>query len=443
MTSKMRILVADDSMALRVLLQGTLRAAGYEVITATNGDDLVRLAQEQVPDLLLVDLMMPMMDGYEAIRQLRNDTRTSHLPMIILTALSDSTDVVTGFDSGADDYVVKPFNTAALLARIRGHLRRDKRKPVRNPLTGLPGNVLLQVELQRNLGQKQDFSLIYVDLDNFKAFNDVYGFARGDRAIQTLADVLSQTVKSEGFLAHIGGDDFAIIYNGTEVEPLCRKIILAFEAVVRSLYDPQDVQRGYLLGHDRQGKACRFGMLSLSIAVVSADHDRFQSVDEIGKVAAELKSQAKLIPGNSYKIDERLPRERRDHRRPIALLICADDTLRSALASALRFQGYLPLATTNSKVASSLLHRMPDPALLVVDASLGEELWSFWRKLASPPPLLAIAADSAAAEAAYNAGAYASIANTADIYQVVIQLVQHLPSRPEIDQEGTKEIPDA
>ncbi|NCC34903.1 MAG: response regulator, partial [Chloroflexia bacterium] len=109
MTRPTQILIADDDPSILLLLRETLQDAGYEVRTASDGDELVRMAQEQPPDLMLIDLMMPLMDGFEAIRQLRNDTRTSHLPMIILTARSASSEVVVGFDSGADDYIVKPY----------------------------------------------------------------------------------------------------------------------------------------------------------------------------------------------------------------------------------------------------------------------------------------------------------------------------------------------
>lgn len=119
-----RILIADDEPAVRQLLELVLRSQGYDVFVTQNGDQLVRTAQEWIPDLVIVDLMMPQMDGYEAIRQLRNDTRTAHVPMLILTARSTAEDVVTGFDTGADDYVTKPFNIPELLARIRAHLRR-------------------------------------------------------------------------------------------------------------------------------------------------------------------------------------------------------------------------------------------------------------------------------------------------------------------------------
>ncbi|HMQ35519.1 MAG TPA: response regulator, partial [Chloroflexaceae bacterium] len=295
MTSHERILVADDDPSLCLLLRETLQDAGYEVLIANDGDQLVRMAQDSPPDLLLIDLMMPLMDGFEAIRQLRNDTRTSHLPMIILTARSASSEVVVGFDSGADDYIVKPYDIDVLLARIRSHLRRANKLPVRNPLTGLPGNVLLQAELERQISHGTAFSLIYIDLDNFKAFNDAYGFARGDRAIHLLASVLAEVAPREDFLGHIGGDDFAIIHYGGRAEELCQRIVAAFDARVRELYDAVDLQRGFLRGVDRHGVPRQFGLLSLSISVVSNQGHQFSSVDEISKVAAELKGAAKHI----------------------------------------------------------------------------------------------------------------------------------------------------
>src|SRR5439155_17234472 len=165
-----RILIADDELAVRQLLELVLRSQGYDVLVAQNGDQLVRMAQERVPDLVVIDLMMPYLDGYEAIRQLRNDTRTAHLPMVVLTAKSTPDDVVIGFETGADDYITKPFNIPELLARIKGHLRRASQRPVRNPLTDLAGNILLTEELKYRLKGTTPFALLYVDLDNFKAF---------------------------------------------------------------------------------------------------------------------------------------------------------------------------------------------------------------------------------------------------------------------------------
>lgn len=428
MTSRLRILIADDDPAMCSLLQETLHSAGFDVLIASNGDELVRMAQEHAPNLLLIDLMMPVMDGYEAIRQLRNDTRTAHLPMIILTARSASSDVVTGFETGADDYIVKPYDTDVLLARIRSHLRRAAQRPVHNPLTGLPGNTLLQAELEHRLTNQQDFALLYVDLDNFKAFNDAYGFARGDRAIHLLADVLADVTTTADFVGHIGGDDFAIIHANADVEALCQALIKTFDERVSTLYDEVDLQRGYLQGIDRQGMPRRFGLLSLSIAIVRTHSRHFRSVEEISKVAAELKNKAKLIPGSSYVIDRRRERksapqrERRGQDNPAALIISRDANIRSVLATTLRAQGYHPLVAADIVAAHTLLARKSDPAVLLTDAAQEEALWELWRQFATPPPLIVLTNNSDSVAAAKASGAYACVPHTSDTSQMVDQI---------------------
>lgn len=381
-----RILIADDEPAVRQLLEVVLRTqGGYDVLMAQNGDQLVRMAQEHVPDLVLIDLMMPYLDGYEAIRQLRNDTRTAHLPMIVLTAKSTPDDVVIGFETGADDYITKPFNVPELLARIKGHLRRDARQPVRNPLTGLPGNVLLTEELKYRLRQTAPFALLYVDLDSFKAFNDTYGPARGDRVIKLLAEVLTEVVKTHGvssdFIGHIGGDDFEIITSPEAIDILCPAVINAFDQRVRQLYDPDDLARGYLRGVDRQGVPRRFPIISLSIGVVTNRQRTFADHEEVSQVAAEMKQFAKQQPGSSYAVDGRGDRERsfseerRGARLPTILLISEDHALRSFLRAALQGEGYRLLEAPGVLDAHALLAHEIDVALIIADARLGDLLW--------------------------------------------------------------------
>ncbi|NNJ11927.1 diguanylate cyclase [Chloroflexales bacterium ZM16-3] len=434
MTPQARILVADDDPALCLLLRETLQDAGYEVTIAGNGDELVRMAQDQPPELILVDLMMPLMDGFEAIRQLRNDTRTAHLPMIILTARSTSSDVVTGFDSGADDYIIKPYDIDVLLARIRSHLRRAAQLPVRNPLTGMPGNVLLQAELERQLSQGHQFCLLWIDLDNFKAFNDAYGFARGDRAIHMLAHVISETAAREDFVGHIGGDDFAIVHFGNAPEELCKQLIAQFDKQVRSLYDQRDLDRGYLRGIDRHGVARQFGLLSLSIAVVTTSARTFTSVDHMSQVAAELKQAAKHISGSSYVVDRRQSappapdnsHERRGQHRPEALLIIPNEALRATIATTVRLQGYRPMIATTVVAAQGLLARHPAPALIITDVE-DPAIWKLWRTLAIPTPLIAIVTDEAAVQAAHARGATAALIVGENLGDLTDQLLLHVP----------------
>ena len=300
------ILVGDDDTNFCRLLTMLLTNAGYRVLTAHDGHALVRLAQEEMPDLLLVDLMMPQLDGYEALRQLRNDTRTAHIPMIVVTARLAPADLVSGFESGADDYVTKPVISDEFIARLKGHLRRAARRPVHSPLTGLPGNALLTEEIRYRQRHALSFALLHLDLSAFKAFNDCYGFARGDRAIHTLAEVLRATVSDPAeqgtFLGHIGGDDFALICPPERAEALCRSVITRFEALVPMLYDEADRTLGYLEALDRDGTPRRFDLMALAIGGAFHTSMRFATPEEIGRCVAEMKHHAKQYAHSVYLI---------------------------------------------------------------------------------------------------------------------------------------------
>lgn len=381
-----RILIADDEKSVRQLLELVLQGQGYEVAAARNGDHLVRMAQEYVPDLILVDLMMPGLDGYEAIRQLRNDTRTAHIPMLILTARSAPNDVVTGFETGADDYITKPFNIPELLARIKGHLRRASQQPVRNPLSGLPGNVLVAEEMKYRLRRAEPFAMLHVDLDNFKAFNDTYGFARGDRVIKLLAEVLVETVQSHGtgtdFVGHIGGDDFVVLTTPEAVDTVCTSLLGIFDERVRTLYDPQDLERGFLQGTDRHGVPRQFPIISLSIGGATNLNVTFQDHEEMSRVAADMKHFAKQQPGSSFAIDVRsnettVPTDRRGKHVPSVLLLSGDAQLLVPLHAALREQGYRTLEAHDVLEAHALLAHEFDLALIIADGRLGAMLWEF------------------------------------------------------------------
>jgi len=380
-----RILIADDEKSVRQLLELVLQAQGYEVLAARNGDHLVRMAQDNIPDVILVDLMMPGLDGYEAIRQLRNDTRTAHIPMIILTARSEPNDVVSGFETGADDYITKPFNIPELLARIKGQLRRAAQPSVRNPLSGLPGNVLLAEEIKFRLKRGDPFALLYVDLDNFKAFNDTYGFARGDRVIKLMADVIVSELRDHGdgteFIGHIGGDDFAILTTPDKVDQICQVLIRGFDMQVRHLYDRQDLERGFLQGVDRHGVTRQFPIVSISIGGVTNRTTTYTDHEELSRVAADMKHFAKQRAGSSYAIDVRNPQEvtveadRRGRQTPGVLVVSGDEPLQALLGTALRERNFRVLEAKTVLEAHALLAQPFDVALLVLDARLNDGLW--------------------------------------------------------------------
>src|SRR5438445_7304044 len=208
------VLVVDDDPDVARFVEVNLRSAGYDVSVASDGVEAVERAVQLRPDLVLLDVMMPKLDGFEVAQRLRRDSRTSSSSIIMLTAKALSSDKVLGLSSGADDYIIKPFDPVELLARVKGTLRRAREMRALSPLTGLPGNIRVQEEIRRRVGEDQPFALLYADLDHFKAYNDNYGFVRGDRAIQTLARLVTETVHAmvgqAGFVGHVSADGFVM-----------------------------------------------------------------------------------------------------------------------------------------------------------------------------------------------------------------------------------------
>jgi diguanylate cyclase (GGDEF)-like protein len=307
------ILIADDNRALRQQLEQVLARQNYEVLIAQNSDQLVQIAQEYVPDLVLIDLMKVYSDDYEAIRLLRNDIRTAYLPIIILSTRATPNDIVAGLDAGADDYITKPFNIPELLARIERRLCHAAQQFLRNPLTRLPGAILLAEKLKYRLKQRDLFAFLDVDLDNFTAFNDAYSPTRGDQMIRLLAMVLLEQVQAHGadgaFISHIGSDDFAVITPPDVLDNLCRNIISTFDQQVHRLYHSEDLVCGNPQSTDQQGMPRQFPIISISIGAVTNRCRAFDNHEEISRVAAEMKQFAKQQAGSSYAVYCEIERE--------------------------------------------------------------------------------------------------------------------------------------
>lgn len=298
------IIIADDDPDLRDILRSILEPAGFAVSEAPDGEQALRDVRAHPPELVILDYMMPGLTGPQVCEHLKQDMLLRHIPVLMLTGKSDLQDKVDGINAGADDYLVKPFEPQELLARVKMVLRRTSRDLEANPLTRLPGNNSIQQELEQRLAAKASLAVCYVDLDRFKAFNDHYGFKRGDEVIQKTAQVLLSASRAHGgrtdFVGHIGGDDFIVITSLERAEPLCEAIVHDFDAMAATLYDEEDRQRGYLIHVDRKGQQVKVPLLSVSIALVRNEGNTLTHPGEIAKLGAELKSYAKQFDRSLY-----------------------------------------------------------------------------------------------------------------------------------------------
>jgi diguanylate cyclase (GGDEF)-like protein len=299
-----KILIIDDDPDILDVLELTL-SDHYTVISASNGKEGLDLVPLKNPDLVITDYMMPVMNGPQFVRELRKDVLMRHLPVIMLTGKGDTKDMVTGIEAGADDYLIKPFEPEALLARIRMILKRTMRSLDANPLTRLPGNASIMDELQNNIDSGKIFAVGYADLDKFKVYNDSYGFERGDEVIRTTARILLDAVGSEGFVGHIGGDDFVFICDDEKADRISQKVIDAFDLASPAFYTPEDRAAGFVLGKDRQGNPMKAGLVSISIGIVSNREQKITHVAQVGEIGAELKKYAKSAGKSNFIRDQR------------------------------------------------------------------------------------------------------------------------------------------
>jgi diguanylate cyclase (GGDEF)-like protein len=306
------ILVVDDDPDIVRFVEVNLRLHGFDVLSAHSGAQALALIEVRRPDLALVDLMMPQMDGLELTRQLRADPLVSALPIIMLTAKASTSDKVVGLTAGADDYIVKPFDTSELVARVRAALRRHQEAREMSPLTGLAGNARILREIADRIGAGTDYAVCYIDIDRFKSVNDVYGFGRGDEFISALAHSLRKATVAAGlppaFLGHIGGDDFVVVCTPDQIRPITQKAVEDFERSADQLYDVADMTRGYLEITDRRGVVNHVNLVTLSIGVAVSTTRIFRHPSEVVAIASEMKSAAKKFHGSYVAMDRRAER---------------------------------------------------------------------------------------------------------------------------------------
>lgn len=295
------ILVVEGERSITGLLRENLGIKEYQITMIPNDEDAVQFALREIPHLVIIDIEHSGFKGYEVVRQLRNHPKSMHIPIIALSPYSSTADKIYAFELGVDSYITTPYNSGELLARVRRDLRRLQQGSL-SPLTQLPGGLQLERAIDYKVKSLEPWSILYLDLDNFKAFNDVYGFLAGNEMILTVGRICQRVVyecgNTDDFVGHVGGDDFVIVTTPDRATLLYQEILERFRRESAPLYRKEDLERGSISGVDRKGRPYQFPLVSLSIGVVSDRIRCSHSVDEIGTLTAEAKRRAKQSSNN-------------------------------------------------------------------------------------------------------------------------------------------------
>ena len=274
-----KILIVDDEPTIVDLLEEHLQSEGYDTAHAFSGEEALRVLDSVTPDLVILDLMLPGMDGYEVCRLMQQNPRLNHIPVIMVTARSATSNRVIGYQRGADDYVVKPFDPEELSVRVRAQLHHLYHDTVAE-LTGMPGPKVIEEHLQRTTRDTtRPWAIIYVDITNFTAYNESYTFAEGDDMIKEAARALDQALKQEGkgngndFVGHMGGDKFVIITEASHVAAITERAQQIFSERRDNFYTSAEREQGFVATVNRQGMLAHVGLCELDFDVVNCEED--------------------------------------------------------------------------------------------------------------------------------------------------------------------------
>lgn len=295
--SKPRILVVEDDFDISNMLRIYFQSQGYEVAVAPRGGDALEMSRQQLPNIVVLDIMLPDIDGYEVCRQLRSNLRTSHIPIIFLTQRDERSDKIQGLELGADDYITKPFDVEELRLRVKNAIARATYESLTNPTTGLPSARLIEDQLRRLL-RRDNWGVIYIGIDRLEPFRDVYGFVAADEVLRYTAMVLSETADAigtpEDFIGHIGGDDFLVITRKELIRPMVQNMTRRFSEGIVTHYDFKTRQQGYLLLRDEAGNEQKVGLMELIVGAITSDDGPFTDIREITEAAATARRERRL-----------------------------------------------------------------------------------------------------------------------------------------------------
>ena len=301
------IYIIDDDDSSIVIFQELFKDdKDYKFISVKTEE--IDLALKNIPSLIVINEDAINRDVVELCKKIRRDEDNQITPVIVVSSKSNREHRIQILEESIEYFIKKPVDEKYLYYTVKNLSRLLTINRRISPLTGLPGNVQIHAELKKRLSRKEAFSVLYFDLDNFKAYNDVYGFLKGDQIIEFTANVIVNNIHNEEgdtFVGHIGGDDFVAIVPNIYAERLCQRILAEFDSQVNRFFTDEDVERGYIEVENRKGIIEQFPLTSLSIGLVVGEVGRFSNILEIGEVGAQVKHAAKSVMGSSYAVDRR------------------------------------------------------------------------------------------------------------------------------------------
>lgn len=300
-------IIDDDESSIPIFNELFKREKEFKFIRVKT--EQIDIALKNIPFLIIINEDSIARDVVCLCKKIRTDEDNKITPIIVVSSNADRNHRLSVLDTSVEYYIKKPVDADYLYYTIKNLNRLLYMNRRISPLTGLPGNVQIHAELKKRLANNEEFSVLYLDLDNFKAYNDVYGFLKGDHIIEFTAQIITKVIHEKfvenSFIGHIGGDDFIAIIPTLEVDETCQLIIANFDKEVKKFFTEEDLEKGYIEVVNRKGIMEQFTLTSISIGAVVVEKGRFSNILEIGEVGAQVKHMAKTIVGSSYAIDRR------------------------------------------------------------------------------------------------------------------------------------------
>ncbi len=310
MSKNRKILLVIEDQNLDKILTYLLKAWNYEVYLCSDGNEALKIASEKYPDLIIIDAHLSKIDGLRLCKVLKYDFVTSYIPIIVLVEKKQLRRSLLDIEQGVDDFLIKPPDPIDLEIRIALSLRSADHQFHANALTKLPGNKSIEKFVKMRLNENRIFSFAYLDINNFKSFNDKYGYIAGDRVILQTAKIITSTIKKFGnngdFVGHIGGDDFVYLTTPDRQELVAQECINEFDRLMPFHYSNEDRKNGFTRAKDRSGHLKHVPLMGLSIAIVNNRDLKIRSIFELIEISFEIKKFLKTHTNSNYLVNRRI-----------------------------------------------------------------------------------------------------------------------------------------